>query len=806
MDRYVCIHGHFYQPPRENPWLEQIELQDSANPYHDWNERITYECYEPNIASRIMENGKIIRIVNNYEGISFNFGPTLLSWLKTKNPEVYKDILKADKKSAEKFNGHGSALAQAYNHMIMPLANKRDKETQVIWGIRDFERRFKRKPEGMWLPETAVDTETLEVLAEHEIKFTILAPGQAAAIRKTGTEKWTELNGNQVDPKKPYLCNLPSGKSIVLFFYDGPVSHDLAFNSLLKDGKDFADRLLGVFDRKTSQPQLVHIATDGESYGHHHRHGDMALAFCLHFINKYKKADLINYAAFLEKHPPEFEVQIHEGTSWSCAHGVERWRSNCGCKATDDPKITQEWRGPLRKALDWLRDQAEPIYTEGLAKYKLDPWEIRNRYIDVILDRSDENIDAFIGEHFGNITGEEKTHLLQLLEIQRNAMLMYTSCGWFFNDISGIETIQVMAYAARVVQLVEKVSDKELENVFIELLEDIPGNYPEASNGRVVYEEHIQPGIIDLRRVAGHFAVASLYIGHEEVSSYGAYRLIQKNTEELEAGKQILKGGEIEVYSRITQEQKSFKYLVLNLGGHNILGGVCESGYLNDFNKAYREISDAFNKNKINEIILKLDQHFGNHDHSFWHLFKDKQREIISLLLKERLDAIEGAFRLLFNNNYSLMQMINQFKMPMPDAFSFPGEFILNAEIRKNLQEEEINLDELSNHLKEIDRFSFDIDIKTTVLHMQKVVNKLLSRIEGNKSDVEILKKLNAFLELIRNYRIELDLWKAQNLYYLAGKSHYDRFYQQSITGNPEASAWVRAFNTTGSYLNIKIA
>ncbi|MFH1995829.1 MAG: glycoside hydrolase, partial [Candidatus Omnitrophota bacterium] len=305
MNRFICIHGHFYQPPRENPWLEEVELQDSAYPYHDWNSRITAECYAPNTASRILgADTKIIDIVNNYSKVSFNFGPTLLAWLERHEPEVYQAILQADKESRGRFSGHGSALAQVFNHMIMPLANARDKRTQIVWGIKDFERRFRRRPEGMWLAETAVDLETLEILAERGVAFTILAPNQAKRSRKIGDKRWKEVSNARIDPKTPYLCRLPSGKSIALFFYDGPRSRDIAFGGLLKDGEALAKRLISAFAEKDEGPQLVHIATDGETYGHHQNHGDMALTYCLHYLESNDLAKITIYGEYLEKNPP----------------------------------------------------------------------------------------------------------------------------------------------------------------------------------------------------------------------------------------------------------------------------------------------------------------------------------------------------------------------------------------------------------------------------------------------------------------------------------------------------------------------
>ena len=362
-NKFICIHGHFYQPPRENAWLEVIEVQDSAHPYHDWNERITAECYEPNSTSRILDEDQVIRdIINNYSKISFNFGPTLLSWMEVYAKETYLAILEADKESIRRFGGHGSAMAQVYNHMIMPLSNARDKETQVIWGIRDFESRFGRRPEGMWLAETAVDIETLEALAANDIQFTVLAPRQAKATRKIGEANWVEVNERSVDTKRAYRYNLPSGKFINLFFYDGDISQGIAFNGLLNDGKRFAENLLSAIDQHTDESQLVHVATDGETYGHHHKHGDMALAFCLDYIEKDERVTLTNYSQFLSLAPPVYEAQIIENSSWSCVHGIERWRSDCGCSSGGREGWTQQWRKPLRDSLDWLRDAAAEVF------------------------------------------------------------------------------------------------------------------------------------------------------------------------------------------------------------------------------------------------------------------------------------------------------------------------------------------------------------------------------------------------------------------------------------------------------------
>src|SRR5579884_4068440 len=494
---YICIHNHYYQPPRENPWLEAIELQDSAYPYHDWNERVTAECYAPNSASRILDSeNRIADIVNNYSRISFNFGPTLLSWLEFAARDVYESILKADQESAERYSGHGSALSQAYNHIIMPLANARDKQTQVIWGIRDFQRRFGREPEGMWLPETAVDLETLEALAQHGIKFTILAPRQARRVRKIGGRNWREVNDERIDPTMVYRLRLPSRRSINLFFYDGPISRGVAFERLLDNGERFAQRLLGAFSEDRTWPELVHIATDGETYGHHHRHGEMALTYALEHIRSNQLADITNYGEYLERHPPTHEVEIFENSSWSCVHGIERWRSNCGCNA-GHAGWTQAWRGPLREALDWLRDTLAPRFEEKARELLKDPWLARDDYIDVVLDRSPEIVSGFLTRHATHELNEaERLTTLKLMEMQRHLMLMYTSCGWFFDELSGIETVQVIQYACRALQLSQQVLGDHLETDFLKALSAAKSNIPEHQDGAVIYRKFASPAAV----------------------------------------------------------------------------------------------------------------------------------------------------------------------------------------------------------------------------------------------------------------------------------------------------------------------
>ena len=578
MERFICVHGHFYQPPRENPWMEELELQKSAFPYHDWNERITAECYGPNGAARLLDkDGRITGIVNNYAHISFNFGPTLLCWLERNDERTYQRILAADRESLDRFSGHGSALAQAYNHAILPLCNERDRRTQVVWGLRDFELRFDRKAEGMWLPETAVDLASLEELAEHGVLFTILAPRQARRIRKIGDDDWTDTKDGSIDPKRAYTVRLPSGRSLTLFFYDGPISQAVAFEGLLHDGPRFVSRLMSGFSDQEERPELVHVGTDGESYGHHHHFGEMALAYALKQIEDEGLARITNCGEFLELHPPSYEVEIYESSSWSCAHGVERWRSDCGCNAGRGKDWNQKWRGPLREALDELRDgMAEPFETQA-ARLLTSPWEARDLYVDLVTNRSRATRDEFFRRSARRaLSAEEQQEVLELLEMQRHAMQMYTSCGWFFDDPSGIETVQNLAYAGRAMQLASVrfgEQGERLEGEFLSRLEGVLSNDPAEKNGRVIYEWRVLSQIVGFEHfVTGEGAAQRTGPSPQH---FGYTVTKERETVVWDRGYRLLVG-EARVTSTLTLESKLLTFAAASAGDERLIGSVAE--------------------------------------------------------------------------------------------------------------------------------------------------------------------------------------------------------------------------------------
>ena len=806
MHRYICIHGHFYQPLRENPWLEEIEIQDSAFPYHDWNHRITAECYAPNTAARIVDaKGRISELVNNYSKISFNFGPTLLGWLERHRPDVYEAILRADRLSQERYSGHGSALAQAYNHLIMPLASKRDKITQVRWGISDFRMRFGRNPEGMWLPETAADLKTLDVLADQGIKFTILAPSQAKRFRRLGeTELWQDVNCCGVDPTTAYVCRLSSGRTIALFFYDGAIAHEVAFGSLLVNGERLAGRLLGAFSEARNRPQLVHIATDGETFGHHHRYGEMALAYCLHVVESHEEANLTNYGEFLENNPPEVEVEIVENTSWSCAHGVERWRSNCGCCVGHRPEWNQEWREPLRKAMDRLRDVAAGLYEFEAAKYLEDPWEARDVYIEAIKDRATVQVDRFLETHAVRTRSrEEKVRVLQLLEMQRHAMLMYTSCGWFFDEISGIETVQNLQHADRVIQLAEEFTDESVETDFLSLLEDVPSNrYP---NGREVYEQLVRPHRVDLFRVAAHHAISSLFERRPSHTKIGRYEAHTKSFEQEEAGRLKLAVGEALIRSEITREEKSMSFAALHLGNHEVNCGVRMSMGGGRLDSILEELRAAFRRSSVSELIRTMDKHFGDHSYHISDLFKDRQREIIHRVLEANYAQIESSYRQTYENNYSLMCYLKSLGMPLPKPLSVVANHLANLNLKSELKRADTNGKELEALTREAERWSVDLDKKDLSYLASACVKRLVNQVTQDPENGQLLENAIQVLEVLLSWQLDFNLWEAQNELFLQSRRLRDRLAGMKDGEDGAASPQLQMLTRFGHILGVNL-
>lgn len=770
MERYLCIHGHFYQPPRENAWLEEIEQQESAAPFHDWNQRINTECYKTNTVARILNTqNEIVDIVNNHSKISFNYGPTLLSWQKKYAPATYQAIIEGDIESRKNFGGHGSAMAQVYNHIIMPLASRKDKETQVLWGIEDFESHYGRKPEGMWLAEAAVDTESLEVMANCGIKFTVLAPNQAKRFRKIGGTEWY----NGIETRRSYWCNLPSGKKIALFFYDGEVSQGVAFKGYLNDGKKFAHELANAFYHQADFPQLVHIATDGESYGHHHKLGEMALAYCLRYIEENNLAKITNYSQYLSLCPPEFEVEIHENSSWSCAHGVERWRSNCGCSTGGGAGWHQHWRKPLREALDFARDELIKIYETEMRKYHLNPWALRNEYIKIILDRSNSNIDNFFKKHFANlvITPDIKTNVLRLLEMQRQAMLMYTSCAWFFNEISGLETVQVLQYANRALQLGERVSGKKIEKKLLEILEKAPSNERKYVNGKKIYDELVTPTRLSLTKVGMHYAVASLFADDVEKIDVLNYHAENEYFERLEAGVQIMALGRTTICSNITFSRKPFSFIVLYLGQHQIFGSASEEISAENFEEMAKKAKKSFKESNLAEVLHTIQMYFPTTSNfSILELFKDEKIKVLNQILDSSLKQAANAYNQIYERDYNILNLMRTKHLPVPFLLKRNLEIVIEKEIEDFFDEKSLDTQKLKSLANEVALWHVPLNKEELALSASRRLTELTNFYFLDDSKTKLLTKISEILSSLKTMDIHPSISNMQNILFRVSK------------------------------------
>jgi alpha-amylase/alpha-mannosidase (GH57 family) len=807
MEKFICIHGHFYQPPRENAWLEAVELQDSAAPYHDWNERVTAECYAPNGHARLLDGeGRIQHIVNNYSRMSFNFGPTLLSWMKEKAPDIYQAIVEADKASQGRFSGHGSAIAQCYNHMIMPLANARDKSTQVLWGIRDFESRFGRVPEGMWLPETAADNESLEVLAAAGIRFTILSPYQAKRMRTVPGGGWEDVNGGQIDPSRPYLVKLREGRTIAVFFYDGLIAKAVAFENLLGDGGRFADRLATGFSDTRDWDQMAQIATDGESYGHHSRFGDMALAYALGRIETEKKARLTIYAEYLAKHPLIHEVEIHQGSAWSCSHGLDRWRRDCGCNSGGHAGWNQAWREPLRQALDWLRDEIAPRFEEKTRALVRDPWGARDDYINVILDRAPASREAFLSRNtIRKLSEEEQITVMRLMELQRHAMLMYTSCGWFFDEISGLESVQVIQYAARVIELARQVLEQDLEAGFRERLSLAKSNIPEHRDGGVIYDKFVKPAIMTREKVAAHFAVSSLFESYGEKARIYAFTIEQHDRKLFTAGNTKLAVGRVQVTFEVTGNSDEFTYAAIHMGDHNL---NCSVRFARD-GEAYavmeREMREAFERGDFPETIRVMDRHFGETHYSIKSLFRDEQRHVLRQILAGPRQEIHHGFRLLTDRYAPLMRFLADMNAPMLKPLQLATGVVLNSEMRAELEKDAPDYERVRCLLAECQATKTELESDTLAYGLKKHVDSLIDAVLQSPEDAIVLDRLVAAASLAQVVPFAVNLWKAQNAYYVMSGTILPKMRERARNGDEAAKAWVEKFLTLGQHLNFHL-
>lgn len=788
MERAVCIHGHFYQPPRENPWTGEVEVQRSAAPDHDWNERVAAECYAPNTAARILDaEGLIEEVLNTYSRISFTAAPTLLAWLERHRPAVYRAILAADRESRERYSGHGSAIACCYNHIIMPLATREEKRVQVAWGVRDFKARFGREPEGIWLPETAVDLESLDIMAEAGLRFTILAPHQAAGVRPIGEEAWTDLSGGRVDTTMPYLCRLPSGRSIAVFFYDGAISRDVAFGDLLTDGRRFAERLLGAFSPEGDRPELVHIATDGETYGHHRKFGEMALAYCLRTIEARPDVSLTVYGEYLAAHPPTHEAAVREGTSWSCLHGIERWRGECGCHSGAHPDWSQAWREPLREAVVMVRDTLSPRSAEALAALVSDPAAARNDAVGLVLARwSDEAVAAFVTRHARNgLSAEGQRRLLSLLEMERQVMLMQTSCGWFFDDIAEPGSVQVMRHAGRAMDLARKVLGIDLEPAFVAILRRARPNDPAYPTGADVYEALVRPAATDLARIGAGAALYALLDLEPPAAASGMYAV--QGDWPYRSDRCLL--GTVRVRCRATGEEALFDAAAHYAGMDRVAFGIREPRGEEALRAAWETTGGAGPAGTFSRVCMASD-------------LSDEERWAIS---RKMSPAIGSAVCAVYNDAAALIRTLEEFRIPVPGPAALLREHASGERLLAMLEDGCPDPDRFAALAGEVRQEFRRLDLSALGEAAARRIERSLREAAAQQDDPAPLEEIVRIAGCAKVFGLPLTLWESQNLC-IGLRGRYAVMQERAGRGDRDAERWAEAFRGAAACLGVRAA
>ena len=791
---YITVHGHFYQPPRENPYLDRIERQPSAHPYHDWNERIHHECYRPNAFARILnDRQEVVGIVNNFEYLSFNIGATLMSWLEQYDPEVYQRILEADRHSSQRLNGHGNAIAQVYNHIILPLANRRDKITQIRWGKEDFYSRFGRDPEGMWLAETAVDYPTLEALIDESIKFIILAPSQAAKCRLMATDNveqvdtgWHEVGGSQIDPTRPYRCFIEDGRHIDIFFYDGPISRDMGFNNVLDTADNFAARL-GQAVRDNRPAQIISVATDGETFGHHKGGTEKCVAYAVSEEFAKYGWTVTNYAHYLSICPPTWEVVLKPVTAWSCAHGVARWQDDCGCASGGG--WHQQWRRPLRDALDWLRDRLTAVFEETGSQFLRDPWMARNEYVRVLRSRqttkqdsqSFDSVNSFLQRHQSReLSASEKIDALRLLEMQRHSLLMYTSCGWFFEEISRPEGVQILRYAARALELAGEVAGLHLKQELITRLAQAPSNVAAFGNGKEVYQQLVAPSQISLPQVAAHYAISSLFTNYLSQEQIYCYEVEQLDYQKQQMGTLTLAVGQVRLTSEITGENQHIVFAVLHLGGWDF--HCCINSF--DGRLAYAELKEQLFTDikhaSAAQVILTMNRLMvGSQWFNLQDLFAEERHRIIRLLTVKTKKHLDQLYTQLYRENYSMLAAFQREELPVPQELKVAAEVALSYRcletVRKLEQvvEDCVAMDsclaELNATATEANYLQCQLNIPKAKKSLEQVILRLLWQLlyDGDpRTLIEDVARLETAIALGTRLNLGLALDRAQEVYF----------------------------------------
>lgn len=795
--RYLTIHGHFYQPPRENPWTGEIEIQKSAAPSHDWNERILKECYDPNAHSRVLNGeGKIEDQVNNYAHMNFNMGPTLLNWIRFNHPDTYERIVQADKDSCERLEGRGNALAQVYNHIIMPLASPHDRVTQIEWGLKDFEYHFGRPAESIWLAETAINMDVVVDLIQAGVKYVIMAPTQFEAFREINTDSpyentqdWSYQAPHEMDTHQAYRIYPRNEKGqpicegyLDAFFYDGPLSTAVSFENILKDANVFGDRIAGSFQDQ-GKPELLSIATDGESYGHHDKFGDMCLAYFFDRIAKKKNIEVVSYAWYLENHPPVLEAKLrnehNEGTAWSCAHGVGRWYRDCGCATGGEADWNQKWRTPLRDALDFLKNKLDEIFVQEMKLITdIDPWDIRNQYVEVLIQNDLKFTEQWVESRLSVQDENVGSKMLGLLEMQKFGMYMYTSCGWFFNDFEGIEPVQNLKYARRAIELLENFTQDtgETETQFLLHLRKAVTNESKI-DGEALYLREAVPRIQpEYRLIAGTLfnksAVIKSCVRKIQGDSSIRAEIVENRSHVL-----LWKVSFQEISTWMTR--KYWAYEVETESGENIVvfyPGDYEHEDLPAIDKIFKNsqaVLKAFSTGKV----IRLHN-----------LYPDDLKELLD---RQTFDAFEDlcAEFIDFRERHHLMVgLMTQQKVDLPDYIATPLKMSHNAKIHLLLKDLLVTNDaakvkEIRSLMEQSNEMGFKIDLRWIEKQFEERLLSLIPLL-CKDSDIDDVQHVSTLFKLIEWTGMSINKSKIEDTAFplyrkfwnskVLGKSSYD--------------------------------
>jgi alpha-amylase/alpha-mannosidase (GH57 family) len=778
----LVIHGHFYQPPRENPWTDHIEHQPSAHPFSNWNERITSECYRPNAFARIVDNyGRVERIVNNYSLINFNFGPTLLAWLERFHPPTYTRILEADRASALRRGGHGNAIAQGYHHAILPLCNERDRRTEIRWGMADFRHRFGREPESLWLPETACNDATLGALIDEQLKYVILSPFQAERVRPVGSEIWLSVIDGQLDTTVPYRYLHPdgSGRSLTIFFYDGQLAKAIAFDGALASSHMLLER----FERKAREGgghgaggRVVNVATDGESYGHHFKFGDRCLAYGLEVEAAARGLRVTNYGEFLEENEPEWEVEIKagaegEGTAWSCAHGVGRWTRDCSCHASAPEGWNQKWRAPLRAALNYVRDEAARAYAEQGGELFRDPWHARDDYVELLLDARRDRRAEFLARQAGRRLSEtDERRALTLLELQRSSLLMFTSCGWFFNDISGIETVQVLSYAARAMDFMDELGLPSPRSEFLERLAEAQSNVAKHGNGADIFRRTVETARVAPTRIAASLAISSLVDKSEQDGEIAGHAFTLTDFRQEQHGRLALATGRIVLKTFSTRKRMDFAVAAMHVGDVDFYCVLKE--YPGDvlFRAATENLWSRFRTGSVPVLLRLMQEECGPSDFGLEHLLPEGRQRIYEIMFGRMVGRFSEQYEYLYEENRRNIEMLQQAGFHLPEELRAAAEFTITGRLEREMQkfEQQNNPTAFREALKiagEVARLGYRLD-RTSMRHKFEKLIVATVREAVNEPGAENYEAALALIDLAVELNLHANLEVAQEIVY----------------------------------------